>query len=55
MTLPLGISALKGRLESGNPSVVMAAVALAILPVLILFLAAQRYFIEGVTMSGIKG
>lgn len=55
MTLPLGIAALRGRLESGNPSVVMAAVALAILPVLILFLAAQRYFIEGVTMSGIKG
>ena len=55
MTLPLGIAALRGRLESGNPSVVMAAVALAVLPVLILFLAAQRYFIEGVTMSGIKG
>ena len=55
MTLPLGIAALRGRLESGNPSVVMAAVALAVLPVLILFLFAQRYFIEGVTMSGIKG
>lgn len=55
MTLPLGIAALRGRLDSGNPSVVMASVALAILPVLILFLAAQRYFIEGVTMTGIKG
>jgi multiple sugar transport system permease protein len=55
MTLPLGIAALRGRLDSGNPSVVMAAVALAILPVLILFLFAQRYFIEGVTMTGIKG
>jgi ABC-type glycerol-3-phosphate transport system permease component len=40
---------------SGNASVVMAAVAIAILAVLVRFLLAQRWFIQGITQSGIKG
>jgi len=55
MTLPLGITALRGYMGSGNASVVMASVALAILPVLVIFLVAQRWFITGVTRSGLKG
>jgi multiple sugar transport system permease protein len=55
MTLPLGITALRGYMASGNASVVMAAVALAITPVLIIFLLAQRWFIAGVTRTGLKG
>jgi multiple sugar transport system permease protein len=55
MTLPLGITALRGYMSSGNASVVMAAVALAIAPVLIIFLLAQRWFIAGVTRTGLKG
>jgi len=55
MTLPLGITALRGYLASNSASVIMAAVSLAILPVLLVFLVAQRWFIEGVTRSGIKG
>ncbi len=55
MTLPLGITALRGYMSSGNASVVMAAVALAITPVLVLFLLAQRWFIAGVTRTGLKG
>jgi multiple sugar transport system permease protein len=55
MTLPLGITALRGFLSSGNASVVMAAVAMTILPVLVVFLVAQRWIIQGVTQSGIKG
>jgi multiple sugar transport system permease protein len=55
MTLPLGITALRGYLGSGNASVVMAAVAIAILPVLVIFLLAQRWFITGVTRTGLKG
>jgi multiple sugar transport system permease protein len=54
-TLPLGITALRGFMGSGNPSVVMAAVAMTISPVLIVFLLAQRWFIQGVTQSGLKG
>ena len=55
MTLPLGITALRGYMGSGNASVVMAAVAIAILPVLVIFLLAQRWFITGVTRTGLKG
>jgi ABC-type glycerol-3-phosphate transport system permease component len=33
----------------------MAAVALSILPILILYVLAQRWFVEGIAMSGQKG
>ena len=55
MTLPLGIALLTGRFSAGDPSVVMAAVVWAILPVLIVFVAAQRWIIEALTRSGLKG
>jgi multiple sugar transport system permease protein len=55
MTLPLGITALRGYMAAGNASVVMAAVTLSILPMLILFLIAQRWFITGITQTGLKG
>jgi multiple sugar transport system permease protein len=51
----LGITALRGYMGSGNASAVMAAVAIAILPVLVIFLLAQRWFITGVTRTGLKG
>jgi multiple sugar transport system permease protein len=37
------------------PHYVMAASLLALLPVLLLFLAAQRYFVEGIALTGTKG
>ena len=55
MTLPQGIALLTGYMGSGNPSVVMAAVTMAILPVLIVFILAQRWIIEALTRSGLKG
>jgi multiple sugar transport system permease protein len=55
MTLPLAMDALRGYMAAGNLSVVMAAMSMAVLPVIILFLIAQRFVIEGVTMSGIRG
>ena len=55
LALPLCITALRGYLTSGNASVVMAAVAMTILPVLVVFLVAQRWIIQGVTQTGIKG
>ena len=54
-TLPQGIALLTGYMGAGNPSVVMAAVTMAILPVLFVFIAAQRWIIEALTRSGIKG
>lgn len=55
MTLPLGITALRGYMASNSASVIMAAVTLAILPVLLVFLVGQRWFIAGITRTGIKG
>jgi multiple sugar transport system permease protein len=55
MTLPLGVTALRGFMASGSPSIVMACVTMTILPVLLVFLFAQRWFIEGVTQTGLKG
>lgn len=48
-TLPLGLVALQGNLGTGSISVVLAGVILAMIPSVILFIFAQRYFIEGVT------
>lgn len=39
----------------GEPGLLMALTTLAILPVLALFFFAQKYFIEGVTLSGFGG
>lgn len=54
MTLPLAMDVLRGYMGSGNLSVVMAAMSMSILPVVLLFLIAQKFVIEGITMSGIK-
>lgn len=55
MTLPVGILALQGVAGEGSLSVVMAATTMAILPLFLVFLVAQRFIIEGITASGIKG
>lgn len=55
MTLPVGILALQGVAGEGSLSMVMAATTMAILPLFLVFLVAQRFIIEGVTASGIKG
>ena len=54
MTLPIAMDVLRGYLSSGNLSVVMAAMSMSILPVVLLFLIAQKFVIEGITMTGIK-
>lgn len=54
MTLPQGIAQLQGTMGSGNPSVIMAAVTMALLPVLFLFVLAQRWIVEAFAQSGLK-
>ena len=54
LVLPPGLSKLQGAYET-DYAVVMAGGVLASIPVLILFLIAQRYIIEGVSRSGVKG
>ena len=40
---------------SGSRSEVLAAVMLSIVPVLIFFLVAQRYVVQGIALTGLKG
>lgn len=53
-TLSLAASMLKSRLDP-QWTVLLALGSMLVLPVLILFFVLQKYFIQGVTMSGIKG
>ena len=54
MTLPVGLATLHGRyLTQWN--LVMAGSVIAVVPMLIVYLFAQRYFVQGVVLSGIKG
>jgi multiple sugar transport system permease protein len=53
-TLPPGLTILQGAYTIDYP-VIMGGAALASIPVLILFLITQRYIIEGVSRSGLKG
>lgn len=48
-TLPLGLVGLKGNLGTGSISVVLAGVVLSMIPSVLLFIFAQRYFIAGIT------
>jgi multiple sugar transport system permease protein len=54
LTLPPGLSILQGA-YSINYAVIMAGGVIASIPVLILFILAQRYIIQGVARSGLKG
>jgi multiple sugar transport system permease protein len=36
-------------------NIMMAAVAIALLPMFILYCIGQRFFVEGVAMTGLKG
>ena len=53
-TLPPGLGILQGAYTINYP-VIMAGAALASIPALILFMFSQRYIIEGVSRSGLKG
>jgi ABC-type glycerol-3-phosphate transport system permease component len=52
--LTLSLQVLKGR-AAESPNLVMAGAAIAIIPPLIVFVLAQRYFVEGVANTGVKG
>ena len=53
MTLSAGISSLQGQ-HSTNYPVMMAGSALAMIPMLVLYLVFQRQFIEGIALTGTK-
>jgi multiple sugar transport system permease protein len=53
-TLALGLSEFTGMYRS-EWHLLMAASAMVVAPVLVLFFLAQNYFVEGITLTGIKG
>ncbi len=53
MTLPLGLSTLQGQYSTAWNQL-MAGTVLSIIPVLIVYILAQRQFIEGLALSGSK-
>ena len=61
MVLAVGIDTMNQDMENamfqGKPTyhLVMALCTMAIIPPVILFFAAQRYFVQGIVMTGIKG
>lgn len=54
-TLPLGIVTLKGPISQGSTSIVLAGVAMSLIPVVVLVIFAQRYLVEGIILTGSKG
>ena len=54
-TLPVGLVFLRTSEGSIEWNVVMAASVFVILPIILLFLLFQRYFVEGIMSSGLKG
>jgi multiple sugar transport system permease protein len=53
-TMPVALALFRGEFFT-QTNLMMAAATLTILPPLLIFLMAQRYFVQGITMSGLKG
>lgn len=54
-TFPIAIVMLQGYMGTGNRAQVLAGIMISIAPVLIFFLFAQRFIIQGITLTGLKG
>ncbi len=53
-TIALGIAGLQSEM-SNDYGLIMAGAALAAVPIIIVFLAFQKYFTQGITMGAVKG
>ncbi|MFC5449086.1 carbohydrate ABC transporter permease [Paenibacillus aestuarii] len=53
-TLAIGLNSFKGELHA-QWGYLMAASLAIVMPIIVLFFVAQRYFIEGIALTGIKG
>ncbi len=54
MTLPLGLAIMHGRWVS-EWNLIMAGNVISIIPMLMVFILFQKYFLKGLVLSGIKG
>jgi multiple sugar transport system permease protein len=56
MTLPLALATLQGIYPGQTDwNLIMAGAVITVLPMILVFLLAQRWVVEGVTASGLKG
>lgn len=53
-TISLGLSIFRGDLDI-QWNIIMAATTVSIIPMTIAFLSAQRFFVEGIALTGLKG
>lgn len=53
-TLPVALALFQG-VEFSNTAGLMAAATVTLVPVFIIFLLAQKYFVQGISISGLKG
>lgn len=53
MTFPVALTSFSGRFSVNLP-LLMAASVVSIVPTLVLFLALQKYFVQGIVLSGLK-
>lgn len=55
-TIPLALNSLRlYAVEARNINLLMAGTTLAVIPVLAVFVFAQRYFVRGIVLTGLKG
>jgi multiple sugar transport system permease protein len=54
MTIPVGLSSFQG-LHNADWGPLMAAAFMGCVPMIVLFVAGQRYFVQGIVLSGLKG
>lgn len=55
LTLPVGVSRLTATLDRYDLGLAMAGATFAFIPMLIVFLVFQDYFVKGITMGAVKG
>jgi multiple sugar transport system permease protein len=53
-TLPVGLVLLAGRYSTGSLGTIAAGITMAVVPVLVVFIAAQRYVVQSIASSGLK-
>ncbi|NNV07591.1 ABC transporter permease subunit [Geobacillus sp. C56-T2] len=54
-TLAIGLKFFENSYGSTQIQMLMAVSVIAVIPLIVLFVVAQKYFVEGITMSALKG
>ena len=55
MTLPLGMTALSGLMRNTSISIILAGIIISAIPLILIYSLGQKYFVEGISLSGLKG